>query len=127
MKKFIRKLTALTLALCLVCACAVTVSAKSVYTSGTYNGQGYGTEDTCNANSFYSETGSTSDYLLKTAVDFYYRTVIGGSIYGMHVESSPATEKSNSISGGKSTYIMSHIIGSHYVNGRLVAKETAYA
>lgn len=127
MKKFIRKLTALTLALCLVCACAITVSAESRYTSGTYNGQGYGTVDTCNANSFYSQTGSSSEYLLKTKVDFYFRTVVGGDIYVMQVESDPATTKMNSISGGKSSYIMSHIVGYHYVDGTLVQTVTANA
>lgn len=123
MKKFIRKLTALTLALCLVCACAITVSAGSIYDSGTYNGQGYGTYDRCSTIEVYSETNTSSSYLVKAKAGFYYERTLEPE-YGGYVESDYCQTTATTRFASNQT--IAYMGGFHYVDYTLVSTQIVY-
>lgn len=122
-----RKLVALSLALVIVLGCSAAAFAKSSYKSGTYNGFGYGTTDTCETVRYYSETGSTSDYLLRAEVTYYYRTFTGSMGIKGGTSYSGSHTKSASVGGSDSAYVYLYIIGTHYVNGSKVAEEKVYS
>lgn len=121
-----RKVRALFLSAVLLFSCTVTAFAKTTYRNGTYNGYGYGTTDTCQSLSFYSQTGSDSDYYLKTSVTYYYLALFGGSLRQLTV-SSGSQKKSAEVSGSDGNYTIKYITGDHYVNGSLVESVTVYA
>lgn len=121
-----KKIRALILSVVLLFSCTVPAFAKTVYRSGTYNGYGYGTTDTCQSLSFYSQTGSDSDYYLKTSVTYYYLAIFGGSLRQLTV-SSGNQKKSAEVSGSDSNYTIKYMIGDHYINGSLVESVTVYA
>lgn len=126
MKKFIRRACGVCLALSMLCVGAVPVFAQQIYKEGTYNGQYYGTGDICHNDNFYSETGSVSDYYLKTEVTFYYST-IWDEVVKVGTIGSSSAKKSSAVTFSESTYVFHHIVGKHYVNGTLVQTVTAYA
>lgn len=121
-----RKLIASALALCSLCSLAIPALAKTVYRNGTYNGLGYGTTDTCELKSFYSETGSASDYTVHTKVVFYYNLINGDGVYIGRVSSGYDKNKAE-VSGKDPGYEYNRIIGTHYVNGSIVETVTVYS
>lgn len=121
-----RKLVALSLALAIVLGCSVTAFAGSTSGSDVYNGQGYGYTDKCTTTSVYSETGSSSDYLLKASATYYYAITSGGSLRAATITSG-SYKKVASVSLTDSTIIIDHITGYHYVGGYIAKTVTVYA
>lgn len=73
MKKSTRKFISLILALCLLMAFAISVSADATYTSeGTYKNQGYVRYAICNERLYRCHIGSTSPYMLKVRAIVHY-------------------------------------------------------
>lgn len=122
MRKMRRKMLALTLAACTVAASAVSASAGSHYDSGVYNGQPYGTTDICTTEEFYSETGSSSQYMLSTEVQFYYWLDFGFTSAMGTVAAGP--RKYSAVVSGDGGYAYSSITSRHYVNGSCVSVVT---
>lgn len=120
-----KKIGTLLLAAVLLLSCTVTAFAATTRRSGTYGGHGYGTTDTCNKNNFYSETGSTSDYTLKTTVTYYFRALFGGELKQLTVSSSG--KKSVPVEGDASPSVIKYIEGTHRIDGTIVEEVTVYS
>ncbi len=124
MKKHLRKLFCLVLAICLMASMAVMASAQGITDNGSYNNYIWGIDDTCKFHSYSALTGSTSPYLCLVTVEYYYNfynPITGQMETRMrgYNESKPKVA-SSSISVVENEVVIAHIIARHYVNGSLV-------
>ena len=120
------KAIAVSIAIVVMLCCSLTAFAGSDYSSGTYNGQAYGTTDRCTTHEFYSETGSTSDYLLRVSGTAYFSATAGGPLKSLTFQSG-ASKKSASVGNTDSSIFYNHITSEHFVNGSSVRTVTVYA
>lgn len=116
-----KRLVSFILAILLICALALPVSARTVSLGRSWSGFTYATSDTCNSRSFYCVIeASSADYKLSTNVTTWTGSIEQETYYG-----SPSYMISSNVRSV--SYAMSHIVCKHLLSGLYVSTENVSA